>query len=82
MATAVIIEEGKHLSLRMTVEPDTTAVFKGNGSPLGLVCDAASDVDNDIQFQWTKNGRFIDTRSSHVIAETMKNGMQANNLNF
>jgi hypothetical protein len=70
----IIIEERKNISLKITVDSDTTAEFKGKGAPLGLVCDAASEVDNDIKFQWTKNGRFIDTTSSHVTLETMTNG--------
>lgn len=58
----------------MTVEPDTTAVFKGNGSPLGLACDATSEVDSTIEYQWTKDGRFIDKTSSHVTFESRRNG--------
>ena len=76
----VIIEERRKLSLRITVDSDTTAVFQSNGSPLGLECDAASEVDNNIVFQWTKDGRFLDTTSSHVTAETRRNGKKANIL--
>jgi hypothetical protein len=78
----VVIEQRRKLSLSLTVEPDTTAVFKRNGSPLGLECDAASEVDNNIVFQWTKDGRFIATTSRHVRAETRSNGKQANTLYY
>jgi len=39
-----------------------------------MSCDASSEVDNDIKYMWTKNGRFIDTSSSHVTFETKNNG--------
>ena len=49
-------------------------VFREESPILGMSCAASSDVDDDIKYMWTKNGRFIDTSSSHVTFETKNNG--------
>merc|ERR1719264_773941 len=69
----VIIEEVKPIQLRITIQPGDTAVFK-RGTVLGMSCDAYSEVDNEVEFSWTKNGRFIDTTTGHVNFESRENG--------
>jgi len=69
----VIIEEVKPIQLRITIQPGDTAVFK-RGTVLGMSCDAYSEVDNEVEFSWTKNGRFIDTTTGHVNFESRDNG--------
>ena len=54
--------------------PDTVVVFREASPILGLGCEAASEVDSDIRYMWTRNGRFIDTTSSHATFETHNNG--------
>ena len=68
--------EKQNISLHITEDSDTVAEFLDNRSPLGLVCNAASQVDDDIVYQWTKEGRFIDTTSGHVTLETQNSGKQ------
>jgi len=51
----VIIEEVKPIQLRITIQPGDTAVFK-RGTVLGMSCDAYSELDNEVEFSWTKNG--------------------------
>jgi len=69
----VIIEEVKPIQLRITIQPGDTAVFR-RGTVLGMSCDAYSEVDNEVEFSWTKNGRFIDTTTGHVHFESKDNG--------
>ena len=54
--------------------PDTVVVFRETSPILGLGCEAASEVDSDIRYMWTRNGRFIDTTSAHATFETHNNG--------
>ena len=54
--------------------PDTVVVFREGSPILGLGCEAASEVDGDIRYMWTRNGRFIDTASAHATFETHNNG--------
>ena len=49
-------------------------VFREGSPILGLGCEAASEVDGDIRYMWTRNGRFIDTASAHATFETHNNG--------
>ena len=70
----IIIEEEKEITLRITDYSDSSVVFRKTSPILGMSCDASSEVDNDIKYMWTKNGRFIDTTSSHITFETNNNG--------
>jgi len=69
----VVVEEVKEIQLRITIQPGDSAVFK-RGTVLGLQCDAYSEVDNSIEFSWTRDGRFIDTSTGHVTYESSSNG--------
>ena len=73
-AQAIIVEEEKEITLRITDYSDSSVVFRKTSPILGMSCEASSEVDNDIKYMWTKNGRFIDTTSSHVTFETKNNG--------
>ena len=70
----LILEEVKEVTLRVTEFSDSKIVFRESSPILGLGCEARSEVDSDIRYMWTKNGRFIDTGNSHVTFETSKNG--------
>ena len=70
----MVIKERKKISLEVTSYPDSSVVFRRSSGPLGLVCDAKSEVDQDINFMWTKNGRFLDRSSGHVTFESQTNG--------
>ena len=69
-----VVKEEKILTLEITDYPEQSISFRSNSGPLGLNCDAHSLVDSDIKFMWTKNGRFIDTTTGHVIFEYQTNG--------
>jgi len=69
----VVVEEVKQIKLRITIQPGDSAVFM-KGTVLGMSCDAYSEIDNKVEFSWTKNGRFIDTTTGHVFYESQKNG--------
>ena len=73
-AQEIIVEEEKEITLRITDYSDSSVVFRKTSPILGMSCEASSEVDNDIKYMWTKNGRFIDTTSSHVTFETNNNG--------
>ena len=70
----LILEEVKEVTLKVTEFSDSKIVFRESSPILGLGCEARSEVDSDIRYMWTKNGRFIDTANSHVTFETSKNG--------
>ena len=69
-----VVKEEKIPTLEITDYPEQSISFRSNSGPLGLNCDAHSLVDSDIKFMWTKNGRFIDTTTGHVIFEYQTNG--------
>ena len=70
----LILEEVKEVTLKVTEFSDSKIVFRESSPILGLGCEARSEVDSDIRYMWTKNGRFIDTANSHITFETSKNG--------
>ena len=70
----LVLEEEKEVTLKITEFSDSTIVFRESSPILGLGCEARSEVDSDIKYMWTKNGRFIDTANNHVTFETSKNG--------
>lgn len=70
----LVLEEEKEVTLKITEFSDSKIVFRESSPILGLGCEAASEVDSNIRYMWTKNGRFIDTANSHVTFETSKNG--------
>ena len=70
----LVLEEEKEVTLKITEFSDSKIVFRESSPILGLGCEAASEVDNNIRYMWTKNGRFIDTANNHVTFETSNNG--------
>ena len=74
MKPSVVIKEEKKISLEISSYPDSSVVFRRSSGPLGLSCDAKSEVDQDIKFMWTKNGRFLDSSSGRVTFESQTNG--------
>ena len=70
----LVLEEEKEVTLKVTEFSDSKVVFREFSPILGLGCEARSEVDSDIRYMWTKNGRFIDTANSHVTLETSNNG--------
>ena len=70
----LILEEEKEVTLVINESPDSVVVFRETSPIMGLNCDASSEVDNNIKYMWTKDGRFIDTESEHVTFETQNNG--------
>ena len=69
-----MLEEETEVTLKITEFSDSKVVFRESSPILGLGCEASSEVDGDIKYMWTKDGRFIDTGNSHVTFETRKNG--------
>ena len=80
----IIVAEEKVVTLKITEYSDSVVVFRENSPILGLQCEATSEVDTDVKYMWTKNGRFIDTSSDHVTFETHNNGkhLQGDQLNM
>ena len=70
----LVLAEEKEVTLVIQESPDSVVVFRETDPILGLNCDASSEVDNDIKYMWTKNGRFIDTDSAHVTFESQQHG--------
>ena len=70
----LVLEEEKEVTLKITEFSDSKIVFRESSPILGLGCEAASEVDSNIRYMWTKNGRFIDTANNHLTFETSKNG--------
>ena len=70
----LVLEEEKEVTLKVTEFSDSKVVFREFSPILGLGCEARSEVDSDIRYMWTKNGRFIDTANNHVTFETSNNG--------
>ena len=70
----LVLEEEKEVTLKVTEFSDSKVVFREFSPILGLGCEARSEVDSDIRYMWTKNGRFIDTANSHITLETSNNG--------
>ncbi|XP_023339017.1 uncharacterized protein LOC111709544 [Eurytemora carolleeae] len=60
-------------TLKIQNQPQETEVFTP-GSVFGLQCEATSQVDLNIKYSWTKNGRFIDIQTDRIFLESDKKG--------
>jgi len=70
---AVLEDNLEPIDLKIVTQPGNTVVFR-QGIVLGLSCSAFSKADQNIEYSWTKNGKFIDTESNRIFRESTLNG--------